>query len=262
MSNQFNGTSETEVSPPIGRSKQRPQRYRSPSPDGEDRRTIKRIMRAAELSRPGYEVAYDPDQGVYRVSQQDCSSRVKERHQRAKSALTQGFGGSGNDHVRAKSSRRKLDFTAGEPDGKAEVSETHPAKRVAYGRDYAKGDSEIFVAGRSHARISISAGAWPAYSGPKINPDGKRAYRAHIDELFDFLQIQLNSQQLEFLRGIGFEYCAQLAALESQSSADKRWTTYKAALKAGNYTMAFACLSSIHYRIQDLLKDGAETQSD
>lgn len=235
----------------------------SPGRDSDDDRNLRAICNASKFALPGYEVTYDKDQGVYRISKkEDSSLGVKARHQRAKSALTQGDGRSGDDHIRAKRSRRKLDFSSGELDGKAEVSETHPAKRVAYGRDYAKGDSEIFVAGRSHARLSISAGAWPAYSGPKINPDGKRAYRAHIDELFDFLQIQLNSQQLEFLRGIGFEYCAQLAALESQSSADKRWTTYKAALKAGNYTMAFACLSSIHYRIQDLLKDGAETQSD
>lgn len=224
--------------------------------DSDDERAFRGILRAAQLSRPGIEVAYDPDQGVYRVTQtDDCSSRAKKGRQSTSSPFAQSFGGSGNDYVRTQSSRRKLDLTAGESDGEAEVSTTHPAKRTAYGRDYAKGNNEHFVAGRSHARFLISGGAWPSYSGPKIAQEGKRAYRAHIDELFGFLGIQFDARQLEFIRGIGFEYCDQLAALEDDGSADRRWKTFKAGLKAGNYTMAFSCISSIHYRIQELLKE-------
>ena len=231
--------------------------------DSDDERAFRGILRAAELSRPGIEVAYDPDQGVYRVTQtEDCSNRAKKGRKRTQSAITQSIGGSGERDVRPQSSRRKLDFTAGESDGPTEISATHPAKRTAYGRDYSKGNNEQFVAGRSHARLLISGGSWPSYSGPKIAQEGKRAYRAHIDELFGFLGVQFTADQLEFIRGIGFEYCAQLAAIEDQSSADRRWTTFKSGLKSGNYTMAFSCISSIHYRIQELLKEVADTESE
>lgn len=262
MSNQFNGTSEIEVSTPTGRSKQRPQRLRRNPEELEEDLIARRIMRAAELSRPGYEVAYDPDQGVYRVTAEDCSSRVKKGRKRTQSSFEQSTGRSGDDQLRFDSSSRKLNFTPGEPLSEASVSPTHPAKRTAYGRDYSKGDNEHFVAGRSHARLLISGGTWPSYSGPKIAQEGKRAYRAHIDELFGFLGVQFDARQLEFIRGIGFEYCAQLAAIEDQTSADRRWTTFKSGLKSGNYTMAFSCISSIHYRIQELLKEAADTESE